>query len=257
MVDGLVRCKVRVATLQHNLGVNQQNSNFALQVFSEPTAVRNYLKLMHEVVARLELIAQACNGELRLTAPYAYEYCYFQFRRICELLALGSLQLYGDLHDGKTNAVAKEWHAERIMHRLHAMHPHAFPQSVVVTETASGWSYVANSKTNAMTYAEFKSLYNKCGQVLHRGTVRSIEAEKPLQQSDYEQAIRWSDKIVNLLDQHFISRADGEGLYLVSLKTESGGPACSVLTGFSAGSVVVATYHTAIAASDSDPPTPA
>ena len=104
---------------------------------------------------------------------------------------------------------------------------------------------MANSKPNALTLAEFKSLYSKCGQVLHRGTIRSIETEAPLQKSDYDALVGWSHKIVDLLNQHFISRSDGHGIYFVSLKAEeaSGGPACSVLTGFSEGSVTVANYN--------------
>jgi hypothetical protein len=221
----------------------QKPPNLHMSAFDEPTAVHSYLKLMHEVVIRLDLISHACNGHLNLTPPYAFEYCFLQYRRICELLALGCLQLHGDLPDTKSSAIAKEWNAERIMNLLHRKHPYAFPQCVIATKTPGGWSYVANSKPNAMTFAEFKSLYNKCGLVLHRGTIRSIEAETPLVKSDYDQVIQWSHKIVDLLNQHFISRADGKGLYFVSLKTESGGPACSVLGGFAEGAVTVATYN--------------
>lgn len=225
-----------------------------MQAFDEPSAVRIYLKFMHEVVARLDLISHACNGHLNLTPPYAFEYCYLQYRRICELLALGCLQLHGELPGTKSNTVVKEWNAERIMSLLQRKHPHAFPQSVISTKTPEGWSYVANSKPNALTFPEFKSLYSKCGLVLHRGTIRSIEVEQPLQKPDYDQLIQWSHKIVYLLNQHFISRSDGKGLYFVSLKTESGGPACSVLTGFSEGSVTVATYNAVIGSPSSEAP---
>lgn len=130
------------------------------------------------------------------------------------------------------------------MSLLHRSHPHAFPQCAISTKTPDGWSYVANSKPNAMTLPEFKVLYNKCGQVLHRGTIRTIESEQPLEKSDYDQLIQWSHKIVDLLNQHFISKAGSKGLYFVSLRAEEfGGPACSVLTGFTAGSVTVATYN--------------
>lgn len=214
-----------------------------MKAFDEASAVRNYLKHMHEVVIRLDLVSHACNGLLNLTPPYALEYCYLQYRRVCELLALGCLQLHGDLAAAKSSAASKEWNAERIMNLLHRTHPHSFPQCVTATKTPDGWSYVANSKPNALTLAEFKVLYNKCGQVLHRGTIRTIDAEQPLEKSDYDELIGWSHKIVDLLNQHFISRSDGHGLYFVSLKTESGGPACSVLSGFVAGSVTVATYN--------------
>ncbi|QKO23703.1 hypothetical protein [Rhodoferax sp. BAB1] len=217
-----------------------------MSTFDEAAAVRTYLKLMHEVVTRLDLISYACNGQLNLAPPYAFEYCYLQYRRICELLALGCLQLHGDLPATRTNAATKEWNAERIMGLLHRSHPHAFPQCAVATKTPTGWNYVANSKPNAMTLVEFKALYGKCGQVLHRGTIRSVETEQPLQKQDYAQVILWSQKIVDLLNQHFVSRSDGHGLYFVSLKTESGGPACNVLTGFTEGAVSVATYNLSV-----------
>ena len=213
--------------------------------FDEAGAVRGYLKLMHEVVVRLDLIAAACKGHLNLTPPYALEYCYLQYRRICELVALGCLQLHGDLAVARSRAASKEWNAERIMGLLHKHHPHAFPQCATATRKPNGWSYVANSKPNALTLSQFKALYSKCGEVLHRGTIRSIETERPPEKSDYDQLIGWSHKIVDLLNQHFISRSDGKGLYFVSLKAEEaqGGPACSVLTGFGDGSVSVANYN--------------
>lgn len=215
--------------------------------FDEPAAIRSYLKLMHEVVIRLDLISQACNGQLNLSPPYAFEYCYLQYRRICELMALGCLQLHGDLPDTRTSAVAKEWNAERIMSLLRRKHPDAFPQSVIATKTPDGWSYAANSKPNAMTFSDFKALYSKCGSVLHRGTVRTIEADAPLAKPDYDRLIQWSHKIVDLLNQHFIARSNERGLYFVSLKTDCGGPACSVMSGFKDGSVDVATYNLVIA----------
>lgn len=221
-----------------------------MRAFDEPTAVRGYLKLMHEVVIRLDLVSHACHGRLNLTPPYAFEYCYLQYRRICELLALGCLQLHGDLPDTRTSATAKEWNAERIMSLLQRKHPHAFPQSVISTKIPDGWSYVANAKPNAMTFNDFKALYSKCGSVLHRGTIRSIEVEAPLAKCDYDLLINWSHKIVDLLNEHFIARSSGQGLYFVSLKTETGGPACSVMSGFKEGSVTVATYNALVASSD-------
>ena len=214
-----------------------------MREFDESRAVKGYLKLMHEIVVRLELVAQACTGNLNLTPPYAFEYCYLQYRRICELLALGCLQLHGDIEATQTTSATKEWNAKKIMSLLHRNHPHAFPQCATQTKVGEIWSINANSKPNAMTFADFKTLYNTCGQVLHRGTIRSIESEKPLDKSDYDRLMLWSHKIVDLLNQHIIGRSSGKELYFTSLKTESGGPACSVFCYFSDGSVSVRPYN--------------
>jgi hypothetical protein len=214
-----------------------------MEPFSDETAVRGYLRLMHELAIRMDLVAHACNGNLNLSPPYAREYCYLQFRRICELVALGCLQLHGDLPAARSSAAKKEWNAERIMRLLQKNHPHSFPQSLTRTKTTDGWQLEANSKPNALTFTEFKALYSKCGEILHRGTIRTIEAEGPIGKPEYDQVIHWSRKLVDLLNEHVVARADGKGLYHISLKTEAGGPACSVFTGFSGGAVNVATYN--------------
>jgi len=216
-----------------------------METFDEKLAIQSYLRLMHEVAIRIELIAFACDGKLSLTPPYAREYSYLQFRRLCELIALGCLQLHGDLPVAKTKAATKEWNAERIMRLLHRNHPHAFPQSVTTTKKGGVWHYEANSKPDALTLASFKALYAECGELLHRGTIRSIEAEKPITTEDYEKVIKWSHSIVNLMNQHIVARKDGAGMFLVSLKSENGMPACSVFSNFEEGSVNVATYNIA------------
>lgn len=215
----------------------------SLQKFSEPSAVRTYLRLMHELVTRIELVAYACDGKLNLTLPYAREYCYLQFRRLCELMALGCLQLHGDIPAARTSIVQKEWNAERIMRRLHKEHPHSFPQSVTRTRENGVWHFQGNSKPDALTLKEFKVLYHECGELLHRGTIKSIEAEGPLGQEDYEKVIKWQRKIVDLMNEHIVARRSDNGMYLVSLKSENGLPACSVFSNFGEGTVQVANYN--------------
>ncbi|MGB2868303.1 MAG: hypothetical protein WBD36_07630 [Bacteroidota bacterium] len=128
------------------------------------------------------------------------------------------------------------------MRLLQRNHPHAFPQSLIRTKTADGWSLQANSKPNALTYPEFNTLYSKCGEVLHRGTIRTIDSAAHLEKSDYDEVVAWTRKLIDLLNEHLVARADAKGLYDISLRTDSGGPACSVFTGFSQGAVQVATY---------------
>jgi len=198
---------------------------------------------MHELAIRVDLVASACDGRLPFTAPYAREYCYLQFRRICELIALGSLLLHRDLPSAQSNAARKEWNADRIMKLLQRQHPHAFPQSATRVEADGHWRIEANSKKNALTFREFGKLYAKCGEILHRGTIRSLELEAHIDKSEYDEVMRWSHKIVDLLNQHVVARAGGTGLYWVSLKTEKGGPACSVFSNFRDGNVQVATYE--------------
>jgi hypothetical protein len=208
--------------------------------FSADGAVHGYLPLMHELAIRIDLVACACGGGLNLTPPYAREYVYLQFRLMCELIALGCLQLHGDLPETRTESAKKEWHAKKIMRLLHQSYPHSFPQSITREKTPHGWKINANSKPNALTLDEFKSLYSECGEVLHRGTIRSLEAEAPLTDSDYRRVFEWQSKIVHLMNEHMVGRANGAGFYIVSLRTTSGFPECSIFSPNLSGGMDVA-----------------
>jgi hypothetical protein len=201
-----------------------------MEQFTTDAAVQRYLPLMHELAIRIDLVAHACDGKLNLTPPYAREYAYLQFRRMCELIALGCLLLHGDLPAAQTQSTKKEWNAEKIMKILHKNHPHSFPQSVIREKTENGWNIQANSKPDALTREEFKKLYSECGEILHRGTIRSLEATGGVTQGDYEKVIYWQKKIVDLMNEHLIGRATGNSFYIISLRTESGFPECSIFT---------------------------
>ncbi|MFZ4287709.1 hypothetical protein [Variovorax sp. HJSM1_2] len=198
--------------------------------FSAKDALGRYLPLMHELATRIDLVAQACNGNLGLPLPFAREYVYLQFRQVCELIALGSLQLHGDLPQFQTQAALREWNAEKIMRLLERHHPHCFPQSAERIKTSNGWAINANSIENALTFSEFKKLYAECGEALHRGTIRSIQSSKQLTQTDYQGLITWQSKIVALMNEHLVGRASEIGFYLVSLRTDSGFPEASIFT---------------------------
>jgi len=193
-------------------------------------AVKQYLPLMHELRIRLDLVAMACDGKCNLPPLYAREYAYLQFRYICELIALGCLQLHGDLPVASGSKVKKEWNAENIMQKLHNDHPHAFPQSARREISDSKHNIKCNSELNALTRNEFKKLYNECGEVLHKGTIRKASAIFLKNQPDYNRVIAWQSKLVDLMNEHVITRPNNKGFYLISLKTESEYPECSIFT---------------------------
>ena len=200
--------------------------------FSIDEAIKAYLPLMHEFAIRSDLVGAACEGKLNLSPAYAREYAYLQFRRMCELVALGCLQLHGDLPLTRTSSAQKEWNADKIMRMLHGAHPHAFPQCAVQERDEQNKRVVlrANSKPNALKLQEFRRLYAECGEVLHRGTIRSLEASPALSEGDYQRVMDWHRKLVDLMNQHIISRASGQSMYFTSLRTETGYPQCGLIT---------------------------
>lgn len=213
----------------------------AFNEFNPVEAVKAYLPLMHEFAIRADLVAKACDGNLGLTAPFAREFAYLQFRRMCELLALGCLYLHGDLPVSQQQALRKEWHAERLMKLLHKHHPFAYPQAIQRTKTDKGWSIEANCKPDALSYAEFLQLYAECGAMLHRGTIRTVHAASFCSTEDYNQVVTWQRKIVALMNDHLIPRVSTLGVYVTSLRTDSGYPECSIFTLSDEGVAVVHT----------------
>lgn len=197
--------------------------------FSTDTAVQGYLPLMHELALRVDLVAQACDGKLGLSPPFAREYAYLQFRRMCELIALGCLQLHGDLPYAKKLEAKKEWNAEKIMRLLQKYHAHSFPQCVSREKTSDGWHFQCNSNPNALTFSEFKKLYSECGEALHRGSIKSLHGSGDFNESDYQRVTYWQIKIVALMSEHMIARTNDKGFYVISLRTETGYPECSTI----------------------------
>lgn len=200
------------------------------QDFSREEAIKRYLILINEVGIRIDLVMKACNSELNLTPPFAREYAYLQFRRICELLALGCLLLHGDLPKARTKKAKREWNAEKIMKLLCANHAHAFPQSVRMRKEGKVWNMKGNCKPNAMTWKEFEKLYTECNSVLHRGSIRTLEQTSRFDEATYKRVVSWQGKLVALLNEHLVVAANGRQCYYISLRTREGTPQCQFLT---------------------------
>jgi hypothetical protein len=124
------------------------------------------------------------------------------------------------------------------MKLLHKHHPFAYPQAIERVKTEQGWHIQANAKPDALSYAEFLQLYAECGSVLHRGTIRTVHAASFCSPDDYKKVISWQRKLVTLMNEHLIPRAKTNGLYVISLRTDSGYPECSIFDFTGDGQVV-------------------
>ncbi len=210
--------------------------------FSASKAIRSYLPLMHELATRIALAGRICNNDYDIPFPYAREFVYLQFRYMCELIALGCLQLHGDLPISSSKSIKSEWNAQKIMNLLSKNYSGCFPQCVMRVKSDHGWGIKVNHDSDALTYSEFKSLYNECGRHLHRGSIRSIKDAGPLGQSHIEQVLRWHRKLVALMNEHLVGRASATSFYLISLRTTSGFPECSLFTRTSQNGLDVETF---------------
>jgi len=214
--------------------------------FSVKDAACSYLPLMHELASRLDLIGRFCKRDYDIPFPYAREFIYLQLRQVCELIALGCLQLHGDLPIASLKTSKAEWNAGKIMHLLSRHHSHCFPMCVKTNAGPDGLSITANHNPDALTFDEYNSLYHECGKFLHRGSIRAMQAASPLNESDLENLVRWHRKIIALLNEHMVGRASHISFYLISLRTEAGFPQCSVLTKSTDNGMAVEQYTMSI-----------
>ena len=210
--------------------------------FSVKDAVGSYLPLMHELASRIDLVRRICYDEYDIPFPYAREFIYLQLRQVCELIALGCLQLHGDLPIASSVSAKSEWNAGKIMHLLSKHHAHCFPQCVKRDMSHKGWEITVGHDPNALTFYEYNQLYKECRKYLHRGSIRSIKAAGPLSQNDFENLARWHRKIVSLMNEHLIGRSSAASFYLVSLRTTSGYPECSSFTKSTQNGIDVESY---------------
>jgi hypothetical protein len=128
-----------------------------------------YAALMEEIKERVARIDWAIDKASDWPSPEAvHEFCYLQLRMICESIALACLLAQG--HIGMMKKLKAEYSADRIIKHLETLHPHFFPRPVRTKE--DGIEIVQNG--SFITKKGLITLYARCGSVLHRGSIKTI-----------------------------------------------------------------------------------
>jgi hypothetical protein len=178
---------------------------------------------MEEIKRRTLVVSRLVNREL--TTGYAMtdiETIYLQLRKVLELIALGSLIANVDEYSRQQKKFAQHWHAARILDDLEAVNPKFYPIPGVQIEddTTGKVKAVDTLKDPFLTKADFVTLYEMCGGILH--------AENPYGQprdvAKYENEMRvWLDKTVKLLNHHQIQLLDSDVMLWVIMHAENDG----------------------------------
>src|ERR1700758_3569066 len=77
-----------------------------------------YARLMEEIKRRQSVIAQVLNQTIPMPQMAAFEFCYLQLRKICEVFALGCLAAHGDIPEVRSKLLQKTYCADQIMKQL-------------------------------------------------------------------------------------------------------------------------------------------
>ena len=161
---------------------------------------------MLEIRNRTDIVRSCLAGKFQLPGYAAYELCYLQFRLICELIALSSLAVHGDIPATRAGRLTKAYQADAILNALEKLHPDFYPRPTKQVIGADGKvKKVEPIPSGFLTKPELLALYRECGDLLHRGTLRTI---KPRTAGDFTKIMEISTKIITLLNHHQIAFSD-------------------------------------------------
>ncbi len=187
-----------------------------------------YCTLMREIKLRLGTISFTLEGKNPLPAFSAFEFCYLQFRMICETLALACLAAHGDIQATKTKEFREAYEADWILRRLEKLHPNFYPEPITMKHVRNNLYVASDPEPGAyLKKRELVALYGKSGAALHRGDMSTIR--NPLR-TDFDTVLELHDKIGRLLVQHKVSLSDGQKLLVTLSCIEHGGEVFAVLS---------------------------
>jgi hypothetical protein len=187
-----------------------------------------YLLLMMEVKHRTAVIDAILGRTVGLIydAP-TIEAAYLQFRRILELVAMGSLVANqvacATIHTG----FAEWWRAKQILDNVEQLNPDFYPKPTLQlpSKKPNVKRDLVDRPDGYLTRPDFVTLYDKSSELLHTPNPFG----RPI---DYAGALpeisTWRDKIVGLLDAHRIKLLGDPNLYLVQMCSPNESPTYAV-----------------------------
>ena len=189
-----------------------------------PDAVQKYCGLMAEIKNRTAVIDAFLDGIAHaLYKATTIETIYLQFRKILELIAIGSLVANKEIFSKVHQEFAKYWNAQLLVKDMDRVNPNFFPHPVIQQpSTRSGvkmeW---LDRPDDYLTKNDLIKLYNKCGALMHCGNPYGSQVDL----NYYEgKILYWRQRIVNLLNAHFVRLLNDPNLYLIQMGAVGASP---------------------------------
>jgi hypothetical protein len=188
---------------------------------NQSAAMKVYVRILGEARFRLELLERLLQGAVPLPAISIREFSFLQLRMLCELIALGCLAAHGDIAGTHARKFTKEYSADTIVDELEKLHQMFFPVPMTQTITASGGKHFeAQRDSGSLTRDELPTLYGRCGDVLHKGTIKKLTSLE--READNSDVAAWTTKIHRLLSVHIIYLIDGNSYMIGYLRGKNG-----------------------------------
>ncbi|UZE84665.1 hypothetical protein [Pseudomonas viciae] len=100
-----------------------------------------------------------------------------------------------------------EWHASRFLRKIEALNPAFYPEPMAQKEGYLPYTNLDLFTGNYLTRSEFETLYDICGGFMHS---ENPYGDPHRYEELLQQSYGWLEKIVNLLNLHIVTFADGE-----------------------------------------------
>lgn len=180
-----------------------------LNLTKQQKTLELYVSLMEEVKLREASVWKVIAGELALSRPFGREYSFLQVRMIIETIALGCLVMHGDIPATQSNKFLGAYSADQIMKMLDNLHPGFYPQPVHMTTTVltkgTKHHHLEFLPNDFLPMKTLQKHYARCGDVLHRGSVKNLHKISLADASDLEEPTSMLADIRKLLDRHTIA----------------------------------------------------
>jgi hypothetical protein len=183
-------------------------------------AMKLYRDIMVEVKVRIEIIDTALSNQINIPGPAVRELCFLQLRMICELIAFGCVIAHGDI--AEASKLKKEYSAGAIMNVLETLHADFYPIPVRKV-TRDGMAHLEIPYQDYLKKPDLIALNAKCGEVLHRGTLKKLLAGKIPIQTNFPEIEAYKQKIIKLLNEHSLVTLGNRGVFHCLMKVEPSG----------------------------------
>jgi hypothetical protein len=183
----------------------------------KPEDAQKYCSLMSEIKRRTAVIDGFSSGVTHaLYAATTVESVYLQFRKILELIALGSLVANKETFSNVYENFSKYWNAEFLVKDIERINPDFYPRPIIqqVSSKPGTKMDLLDRSNDYLTKEELIKLYKKCGAVLHSGNPYGSQIDYAYHEGMIP---HWREKIVNLLNAHLIRLINDPNLYLIQM----------------------------------------
>ena len=194
-----------------------------METQADDELIQKYIACMEEIKKRTNVVTGFIRGEIN--SKYLIttaESTALQIRKVLELIALSSLVANHEQYRKQRVHFRKDWNAKRILDTLASVNPKFYPVPTKQVWISEGIYDTPNVESGYLTQDDFIELYDKCSAMLHSTNPFSeeyVNARIFL----FEEAPKWMDKIIVLLNHHHVFPVDDSRMYIVLMQAKSDG----------------------------------